>query len=114
MCRLIFLQFRTAKGAGGDANYVTASGVLSFPDIYLRVANLGYFPGVFNPCQAHHVKNHIWVRTPVRGFIGCHQKIDPSHFYPANPFHDYIGDYTRSEENTSELQSLMRISYAVF
>src|SRR3546814_3395501 len=46
MCRLIFLQFRTAKGAGGDANYVTASGVLSFPDIYLSVANLGYFPEI--------------------------------------------------------------------
>src|SRR3546814_4751350 len=31
------------------------------------------------------------------------------------PRHQGIGDYTlRSEEHTSELQSLMRISYAVF
>src|SRR3546814_7656225 len=31
-----------------------------------------------------------------------------------NPTHDEHGWHTRSEENTSELQSLMRRSYAVF
>src|SRR3546814_4327706 len=30
------------------------------------------------------------------------------------PLGDFIGDAVRSEEHTSELQSLMRISYAVF
>src|SRR3546814_10506744 len=30
------------------------------------------------------------------------------------PFEDFVGDAPRSEEHTSELQSLMRISYAVF
>src|SRR3546814_1640761 len=30
------------------------------------------------------------------------------------PFATMIGDFERSEEHTSELQSLMRISYAVF
>src|SRR3546814_5561625 len=29
-------------------------------------------------------------------------------------FHHLLPDFTRSEEHTSELQSLMRISYAVF
>src|SRR3546814_1672275 len=29
-------------------------------------------------------------------------------------FHQSLGRFTRSEEHTSELQSLMRISYAVF
>src|SRR3546814_2856567 len=32
----------------------------------------------------------------------------------AQPGHRAIGNLTRSEEHTSELQSLMRISYAVF
>src|SRR3546814_7542488 len=31
-----------------------------------------------------------------------------------HPYNDMLGDGLRSEEHTSELQSLMRISYAVF
>src|SRR3546814_1613407 len=37
-----------------------------------------------------------------------------SNWTPDNYNGRYFGDVTRSEEHTSELQSLMRISYAVF
>src|SRR3546814_4788716 len=49
--------------------------------------------------------NHIW------GFPGA----DPSVIIYGFVFLVALGiDYNRSEEHTSELQSLMRISYAVF
>src|SRR3546814_7317221 len=40
-------------------------------------------------------------------------RIDNQHVDGVGP-HQRIGDFQRSEEHTSELQSLMRISYAVF
>src|SRR3546814_8005781 len=41
--------------------------------------------------------------------------LDPGRTYRAEIYRDGLGaDYRRSEEHTSELQSLMRISYAVF
>src|SRR3546814_10307038 len=40
-------------------------------------------------------------------------KADPTTSEQAAGYADFLGD-TRSEEHTSELQSLMRISYAVF
>src|SRR3546814_11631253 len=40
-------------------------------------------------------------------------RLDCSRRHSANSFHDPAGP-SRSEEHTSELQSLMRISYAVF
>src|SRR3546814_3637172 len=36
------------------------------------------------------------------------------HLAPGNPYEAYVPPAGRSEEHTSELQSLMRISYAVF
>src|SRR3546814_6476549 len=38
----------------------------------------------------------------------------PEPIKPENPRKSRLGRFTRSEEHTSELQSLMRISYAVF
>src|SRR3546814_3988406 len=56
------------------------------------------------------------VDRPLRGRlgmrVGLQQNISHGHrFPPASPF---LWHTTRSEEHTSELQSLMRISYAVF
>src|SRR3546814_9858137 len=48
------------------------------------------------------------------GVEGCHRKkaVDPAH---KRPLMSWLMDaHDRSEEHTSELQSLMRISYAVF
>src|SRR3546814_3534860 len=39
---------------------------------------------------------------------------DPEAFIEAGGLQEYINVVNRSEEHTSELQSLMRISYAVF
>src|SRR3546814_10792265 len=41
-------------------------------------------------------------------------KVAPKFRNPANPDQTWSGRGKRSEEHTSELQSLMRISYAVF
>src|SRR3546814_4787055 len=38
----------------------------------------------------------------------------PEHHFLLNPYNLMFEEVTRSEEHTSELQSLMRISYAVF
>src|SRR3546814_9702728 len=51
--------------------------------------------------------------TPVR--IGKPYTVRGATYVPAAaPAYDAIGYASRSEEHTSELQSLMRISYAVF
>src|SRR3546814_4876009 len=51
-------------------------------------------------------------------FFGRVEKlsVSPAHFTPVSGqlFRFYSADCRRSEEHTSELQSLMRISYAVF
>src|SRR3546814_8728449 len=46
-----------------------------------------------------------WIMTDVGAYYGTRDR---------QFLHDLIGDTVRSEEHTSELQSLMRISYAVF
>src|SRR3546814_7839347 len=52
----------------------------------------------------------IWlVREPARGAMDAHKPADE-----ALPFAQSLAMFVRSEEHTSELQSLMRISYAVF
>src|SRR3546814_3645799 len=51
-------------------------------------------------------------RTPVAGEVPS--PIDPPSGCPFHPRCPHADDRCRSEEHTSELQSLMRISYAVF
>src|SRR3546814_2839863 len=53
---------------------------------------------------------HLVGRTFHQPFHGAHECVEPVHHRVIEPL--ALGD--RSEEHTSELQSLMRISYAVF
>src|SRR3546814_4793700 len=48
------------------------------------------------------------------GARSCRVKVRALHCYPTLCFSRSNSHYRRSEEHTSELQSLMRISYAVF
>src|SRR3546814_9669511 len=59
------------------------------------------------PLQTTHVKNAVLVQD--RGHIGFGNVISE-----AGILEDHAGVHGRSEEHTSELQSLMRTSYAVF
>src|SRR3546814_5722724 len=60
------------------------------------------------------------LRTPLNAVIGFAQLLEQDRFGPVGyeKYREYIGHIResgeRSEEHTSELQSLMRISYAVF
>src|SRR3546814_8973740 len=58
--------------------------------------------------------NHTYI-AELGGRRPRQRSIDPqlNGFWQNQSFHNYA-DYARSEEHTSELQSLMRISYAVF
>src|SRR3546814_2537639 len=49
----------------------------------------------------------IWNRVPFRAAFGCQDQVKAAQDHRQ-------GQPLRSEEHTSELQSLMRISYAVF
>src|SRR3546814_2577603 len=55
-----------------------------------------------------------WVRTFVRDKIEPLDALFPEHGAPWNPRNARTMAVVRSEEHTFELQSLMRISYAVF
>src|SRR3546814_7887762 len=46
--------------------------------------------------------------------IACHRSPPRANPFPCHKGIRWIGMHHRSEEHTSELQSLMRISYAVF
>src|SRR3546814_2475640 len=48
------------------------------------------------------------------GFSATQRIVDAVHQIPDHPGHVQLAPRKRSEEHTSELQSLMRISYAVF
>src|SRR3546814_9172967 len=68
---------------------------------------------------AHHIKQGGFKYTQTNGWIGFHIGIDTHLFrafyhIPSSDMFDQIHGHHRSEEHTSELQSLMRISYAVF
>src|SRR3546814_8167430 len=52
--------------------------------------------------------------SPRRKRKGLHLNDDPNPWYMQSQYRFGSGNSARSEEHTSELQSLMRISYAVF
>src|SRR3546814_3958415 len=58
--------------------------------------------------------NHWTIRSAMRGLIHCRIWIDVLSGMPSDRNCEMISLVLRSEEHTSELQSLMRISYAVF
>src|SRR3546814_7093289 len=67
--------------------------------------------------QSDRLRIHHSVRVPERrgGLLAgsfLHQQ--PGQSRSAEPLHPVLARFSRSEEHTSELQSLMRISYAVF
>src|SRR3546814_4082201 len=54
-------------------------------------------------------------RSGIRAAVGLQARMAPVVDYVRTLVRDgYVGEVLRSEEHTSELQSLMRISYAVF
>src|SRR3546814_7643380 len=62
-------------------------------------------------------KTHIWLIDTHAERVGCHNHPDMASLpgcLLAGPFGRFQTSVVRSEEHTSELQSLMRISYAVF
>src|SRR3546814_9704874 len=88
-------------------------------------ASVGYYGVMIDQMlnEAHAIANPLMLHIPTEDhFVDhaaqrkVHEALDP---HPKVTLHDYPGlDHgfaaTRSEEHTSELQSLMRISYAVF
>src|SRR3546814_4263136 len=76
-------------------------GVQEFPEHLVVVSGDEHHPGAL-ACLAQQLLHHVVVRLP------------PCPGPPHPPEVDDVTDQIRSEEHTSELQSLMRISYAVF
>src|SRR3546814_7947557 len=56
----------------------------------------------------------VVINLPLIGLWVSLLKVTYRLFFPAVIVFSCIGAYSRAEEHTSELQSLMRISYAVF
>src|SRR3546814_4653769 len=80
-------------------------------DAGLRLHVEGYGPGAFDALQvsgrAQVPMTEFWSRTPWTDNRTVKMVSSAAHVYGKNVV-------ARSEEHTSELQSLMRISYAVF
>src|SRR3546814_3939634 len=58
-------------------------------------------------------KFYVWTEPEIDGLLGDDAALFKAH-YDVRPPGNWEGKSIRSEEHTSELQSLMRISYAVF
>src|SRR3546814_1153461 len=82
-------------GSGLEVSFADL-GMTPPSNAYLRAADLGRMESFF-PLHAY-VCSHCYL-------VQLEQFQTPGEIF---------GDYARSEEHTSELQSLMRISYAVF
>src|SRR3546814_8418620 len=61
-------------------------------------------------------KDDLWREGSERAFKGSQDTVGDTFYglYSVEELPVYAGTFRRSEEHTSELQSLMRISYAVF
>src|SRR3546814_10561596 len=83
-----------------------AVGVLQFDVVQYRLRDEYKVESVFEPVQVHTAR---WIEVDdPKKLKEFRDKND------ARLAHDHYGQLVRSEEHTSELQSLMRISYAVF
>src|SRR3546814_21093678 len=74
-----------------------------------RTDTLFPYTTLFRSARHSHVNEKQEHRERITGHGACHP-----HPHPRRPRDDEMGDGRRPEEHTSELQSLMRISYAVF
>src|SRR3546814_7923639 len=83
----------------GKAPALSCNPGFTFPNIPRRLISM------IHRCPANESELHLARRVTNRN--------DPSYFGDPSG-HGSQGGYGRSEEHTSELQSLMRISYAVF
>src|SRR3546814_3418406 len=70
----------------------------------------GMLPVINRVCVEQAVKTGIGLNAQVNLYSVFDRK---NYFYPDLPQGYQISQFSRSEEHTSELQSLMRISYAV-
>src|SRR3546814_5953678 len=69
-------------------------------------------------CRSHHAHGDVLQRDSAGGFARVVHRMNPISFLGLSLRIFFMsagsGAHVRSEEHTSELQSLMRISYAVF
>src|SRR3546814_8675679 len=73
----------------------------------------GWWPdGLYTPPSEEAMKSDlVFLKKAGFNMLRKHIKVEPARYYYDA---DHLGMLIRSEEHTSELQSLMRISYAVF
>src|SRR3546814_7965603 len=88
-------------------------------DVQLRLDRLSEFARWITPSfmQKRFDTHFFVVRAPERQIAACdgYETVDAEWLSPSKALKLGVsGERTRSEEHTSELQSLMRISYAVF
>src|SRR3546814_2902002 len=77
-----------------------------------RTDTLFPYTTLFRSCQTEKRKSHLWLQRPRPRTDSSGEPRPASADHRRN--HELLELAHRSEEHTSELQSLMRISYAVF
>src|SRR3546814_9148697 len=79
-------------------------------DVWTKTLPFDRAPALVNPASGYviNANNTPWVAA------GPGDELDAAAFSPLLGIEDDMTNRARSEEHTSELQSLMRISYAVF
>src|SRR3546814_1252857 len=85
-----------------------------FPDTTLFRSDRHYHSRLTRPNRHRCVRRRSYHPLRIRNRLRGHQASQVWRRNPAARLRSYSGPDHRSEEHTSELQSLMRISYAVF